>query len=868
MSLPLHSNIKQFRKKKVAILTLAIISIFITKRGCAEEYSFNPNALEIDNPSGTAVDLSQFSTTGAQAPGVYRTDIFLNGEKQDTLDITFISNEKGSLVPQLTFAQLDSWGVKVSAIPEMAAQPRETVVTDIAHFIPQAAYNFDFSRQALNISIPQASMRASAQGYVDPKYWDEGLPALLMDYNFSGSSATQNGEGAAGDSYFLNLHNGLNLGAWRLRNYSTWNYQKNSDNGDGSSTHSKWDSINTFLQRDIKDLKAQLIIGDSFTPSEVFESVQFRGAQLSSDDNMLPDSLRGFAPTIRGIANTNARISIKQNGSLIYQSNVSPGAFTISDLYPTSSSGDLLVTITEADGTERSFVQPFSNVPVMQREGHLKYSMTIGKYRSQDSHSDEPVLGQSTVMYGLPHDLTTYGGIQASDNYKAAALGMGLGLGEYGSVSLDATQSYANIQPDLNTDTVNKSGQSYRFQYSKDFAATDSTVTLAGYRYSTKGFYTFQEATDYQQNADGSELNFQNNKRSRLQLELTQSLNNGEWGSLSLSGYQQNYWNRQGNERNLSASYSNSVWEGVNWTLMYTYSELTDSSEPKNQQLALSISVPLSRWLSSAYVSSSTVTDMHGKVHNQAGLSGTALEDNNLSYSLAQGYGNKGEEASSNLHVDYKGAYGEVNGGYSHSAGSNQINYGASGSLIAHEHGVTFGQSLGGDNSAVALVEAPGAAGVKVQNGSGVRTDWRGYTIVPYISSYKRSRIGLDPTTLGDNVELKENVVSVVPTSGAVVPAVFKTSIGTRALITVLKNGEKVPFGALVTLKSDSDNITGIMGDDGQVYMSGMPDKGELLATWGEGKTQQCHAPFDMSISRKSNDSPATNIQFINVNCN
>ncbi len=86
----------------------------------------------------------------------------------------------------------------------------------------------------------------------------------------------------------------------------------------------------------------------------IFDSVPFRGAQLASDDDMLPDSLRGYAPVIRGIARTNAQVIVKQNGYTIYQSYVSPGAFEIADMYPTGSSGDFDVTIKEADGSEQT----------------------------------------------------------------------------------------------------------------------------------------------------------------------------------------------------------------------------------------------------------------------------------------------------------------------------------------------------------------------------------------------------------------------------------------------------------------------------------------------------------------------------------
>ncbi|WP_142906168.1 fimbria/pilus outer membrane usher protein, partial [Klebsiella pneumoniae] len=72
----------------------------------------------------------------------------------------------------------------------------------------------------------------------------------------------------------------------------------------------------------------------------------------------------------------------------------------------------------------------------------------------------------------------------------------------------------------LNNDETHD-GQSYRVQYSKDFQATDTSFTLAAYRYSTEGFYTFQEANDLRSDSDdGWRLTY--NKRQKLQLDLTQ----------------------------------------------------------------------------------------------------------------------------------------------------------------------------------------------------------------------------------------------------------------------------------------------------------------------------------------------------------
>lgn len=92
---------------------------------------------------------------------------------------------------------------------------------------------------------------------------------------------------------------------------------------------------------------------------------------------MVPDSQRGYAPTIHGISRGTSRISIRQNGYEIYQSTLPPGPFEINDIYPAGSGGDLQVTLQEADGSVQRFNVPWSSVPVLQREGHLKYALKV-----------------------------------------------------------------------------------------------------------------------------------------------------------------------------------------------------------------------------------------------------------------------------------------------------------------------------------------------------------------------------------------------------------------------------------------------------------------------------------------------------------
>ncbi|OOL15074.1 hypothetical protein BXQ27_32805, partial [Klebsiella aerogenes] len=91
-----------------------------------------------------------------------------------------------------------------------------------------------------------------------------------------------------------------------IRNLSTWNKTK-GDAGD-------WESAYLYMQRSIRPINSNLVMGESSSLSGIFDSVPFTGVQLATDTSMLPESLRGYAPIIRGIAKTNARVIVKQNG--------------------------------------------------------------------------------------------------------------------------------------------------------------------------------------------------------------------------------------------------------------------------------------------------------------------------------------------------------------------------------------------------------------------------------------------------------------------------------------------------------------------------------------------------------------------------
>lgn len=790
---------------------------------------FNPALLEIDHP--VDVDIHQFNRPNTLPAGTYKVDINVNGDDMGPRDVTFFQVlPDAPLLPCFTNIRnvMAEFGVKVSAIPTLN-NADSTACLDPASRVPGSTWTLDADKLQLNITLPQIYMDAAARGYINPSRWDEGINALMVNYDFSGSSTVQSDSGEDDDFAYLNLRSGGNLGAWRVRNYSTLSV---------SDVQSSWHSISSYIQRNIAALRSQIMLGDTWTASDVFDSTQLRGMRLYTDDDMLPSSQVGFAPVVRGVAKSNATVIVRQNGYVIYQSAVPQGAFALNDLNTTSSGGDLDVTIKEEDGSEQHFIQPYASLAILKREGQTNVDISLGELRDQ-SHF-RPNVFQGQALHGLSAGITLYGGLQAAEDYSSAAAGIGKDMGSVGAISVDVTQARAGFSDNGDSE----SGQSWRFLYSKRFNDTDTTFRLVGYRYSTQGYYTLNEWASRQNNQ--RDFWTTGNRRSRLEGTWTQAFDKG-WGNIYLTLSRQQYWKTDEVERLVQLGYSN-YWRTLSWNVSWNYTDSitsernvtgADSRHQSDQVYMFTVSVPLSGLLPESYVSYGLTQNNQGKGMHQLGLSGTAMDEHNLSWNVQQTYDADEKTHSNSTGVAYDGTYGSVSGSYDTNPDSRRLNYGLRGGILAHGDGVTFSQEMG---ETVALIKAPGAAGLAVENGTGSATDWRGYTVQTQLNAYDENRVEIDSEYFGkSNVELENSVLSVIPTRGAVVRAEFITHIGYRVLFSVRQaNGKPIPFGAMARAELASGSVTGIVGEEGELYLSGMPEEGAFTLSWGGDSARTC----------------------------
>ncbi|HHR5914089.1 TPA: fimbria/pilus outer membrane usher protein, partial [Providencia alcalifaciens] len=774
----------------------------------------------------------------AQLPGVYQVDIVLNGQFIETSDLSFDNkrNDKGELVLKtcLTEDMLARYGVKVKDYPYLFNKNNIDKESDkhCANLseIPSAVEYFDFYNQQLKLSIPQEALAPSLSGIAPEKLWDDGINAFIMSYQVDAIN-TRYRNSSDTSSLWARIEPGLNIGAWRVRNLTTWNKDKGEQG--------KSENVYTYAERGLPSIKSRLLVGESYTNPSIFDSVPFRGVMLSSDESMVPYTQYAFAPVIRGIAQSQARIEIRQNGYLIYSISVVPGPFSLTDIPVTGSGGDLQVTVLETNGQNQVFTVPYTTPAIALREGYLKYNIAGGQYRSPYSSVEHANLVQLTAMYGLPWNLTSFIGFQGAEHYHSIATGFGVSMGDLGAISIDGIYSQGQKQKQ-NTEY----GYLWQTKYTKTFNEIGTSFIAASNQYSSSNYNTISDVLDTYDNDSSHGYHSDNRRSRRTSLSLSQSL--GEWGYLNFTGNRDEYRGGKSDQDTLNVSYTKN-WE---WgTLSFNWSENKNSTgfkENKENIISTWLSIPLDRWLGTTNNDISATAQFQKasreNTRYETGLNGRAF-DKQLYWNVGQQFtpGSDNHDNNGRLNLAWYGTYGELRGGYSYSESAQRMNAGLSGTMVVHNKGITFSQKQGG---AMALVEAPGADGVKVNGWPGMKTDFLGYTTIGYLNPYQTNQIALDPVTFPENAEVPQTDIKVVPTKGAIVRARFKTNVGQKALFKLTQvNGKNVPFGAVVSILGDSgENRTGIVNENGEVYMTGLSLNGQLNVKWNSHS--QCSASY------------------------
>lgn len=780
--------------------------------------------------TGDAVDISRFLHGNVVAPGVYRADIYVNGTRHSRRDILFREvGGKRSAQPCFDASLLESVGVDMDKIGSRAPAPG-TACVDLGELIDAAIARFDAHTLRLDLSLPQASMRHDVRGYVSPSLWDRGVTAGRVSYGINAYRSTTLPRSAIDsrhtqDNVFIGLDNGLNIGDWRIRQRGTGQWRQ----GQGV----RWQGIGAHAQRDITALRAQLTLGDSFTSGRLFDGNAYRGVNLASDERMRPDSQSGYAPVVRGVANSQARVTIRQNDFVIHETTVAPGAFEITDLYATGFGGDLHVTVTEADGHFRTFTVPFAAVPNLLRPGNQRYELTLGKMRGP-SLAHAPTLLEGTYERGLNNWLTAYGGAQVTNRrtYRSVLLGAAVNT-PMGAFSFDLTGARARLPGEASE----RGGYSMRVSYTKTLPATHTNINLATFRYTSDRFVSVQDAAmllvPRERPENVSDRWASGRPTTRTQLSIAQPVR-ATGGSLFVSASNFHFRDRRRNQTTFNAGYSGNAGR-LGYSISASRTLLPDGR--RDQQYFANFSLPLGRTdaRKSTLLNSSLTRDSNGSHGARVGVTGSLGDGYDVTYGASassQPHNNSQTTFSGN--ASWNAPFATLGGGYSHQRHSRQMSFNASGALVAHAGGITLAPRLG---DTIAIVEAKGATGARLDGHALVNR--RGYAVLSGLTPYRMRDVNVDLKGTATDVELESTRMQVAPRAGAVVAIRFVAREGEALLIrTTDTQGEPLPFGAQVV--DQEGHEVGVVGQGGHAYVRAGKDTSELSVIWGDGANARC----------------------------
>lgn len=810
--------------KRASYLKLIFSLFFLCSSVWADKLTFDSSLF---NDITENEDNMSLFERGGQLPGDYFVDVFLGGEKVDSAKIHFHSTESPNgeyfLKSCLTKEQLSNYGVNIDKFPGLSNNSGKDTQNNnqCAHLnaIPQADESFDFYNMRLTLNIPQVALRPKDE--IDIERWDDGIPAFLLNYMANSNITTDRRTGKSQSSHYIQVYPGLNIGAWRIRNAASWN-KINGAKG-------KWENSYVYATRGLYRLKSRINLGQIYTAGDFFDSIPFSGVSLGDDGSMLQGGQKGFMPVVRGIARSQARVEIRQDGYLIYSAVVSPGAFEFSDINPRGESGELHVTVLESGGARQDFIVPYSTPSMALRKGRLRYTLAAGHYYPANGNATFPI-SQATMAYGLPWNLTFFLGGQRASHYRAIFTGAGVSLGDFGALSSGITISSSEYSQQRAV-----KGDMWRVEYNKTLQSSNTTILLENEKYGV-GFKKLSEVLDSYQRND------QHQHRNHSLCNQTTGRVSQMLDSFGHLGINWSRWTYRGAPARTfwGGGYGFSTGE-IFWTLNF-------NSSNNERLFDLSVSMPLGQ-AHKVYSGYRMASSKESKDH-ELSLRGQAF-DERLDWDIRQKQhytqSRKGVNNGS-FSLGWHGSNGYLGGDYYYDVNAHQFDISASGGMIGHQHGLTLGPEI---NGSTALIELPGFSGVPVQNAPWVKTDFRGYGIMPGLVPYQEQEISLDSGDLPPDIEINQGNVKVLPTDGAIVRAKFSLSDGVRTLMTIERtNGKIVPFGAMATLISQPTN-TAIVDEDGKIYMSGLPESGKLLVQWGKNADQQCKVDYQISNGKK-----------------
>lgn len=661
--------------------------------------------------------------------------------------------------------------------------------------------------QAVALVLPNEALRREdgyAAGYVNGGWGGVfNYDALGMQMQFGGESR---------EFYSAITDIGFNANDWIVRSRQSFTQVQG---------RRQFQSLYSYAQTTLVSRAATLQVGQVNLLNSVLAGVAMTGVQWAPE--LALRNAGSNMTTVRGIAQGQARVEVRQAGALIYTTLVPPGPFNLSDVKVLNGGADLYVRVIEDSGEERESIVPAIELG-QPGQGVSGWTFGAGQVRAFGRFETRTpwVLSAGNGWNLSSRSQLTSGALVSQQNYFAAGVGLdhllsprwALGIKHSASTWGDAGRQGQQLAIGVRTRWPGGLSAGINLSHRSE-GYHELQETLSGYDYGESG---------------------------RNQYGVTLGWSDGGWGSFNLgysqanapSGHQSRFlmagWSHRFRGVTLSANAERSTYREVE------RDPFENRLRTRDTAFYLSLTAPLGE---------------AGRVGGYARRSGDTTRlgatwservSDRLAYRLDLERQPGAPQQGMGGDLSWSGNDTRVNLGYSRTANASETFSGRISGGVALGQDIVFSPLPLGDTFAIATVgDLPD---VRIDTPSGpVWTDHRGRAVIPQLRAYSESRVQVATQTLPRQVDLHNGHRQLRAGRGSVQRLEFNVATTRRALLTVKTSLGRFPRKGAAVVDTEGNYLTAVAAH-GKVFLNDVPASGGLQVFLSE--QESCFLKFEL----------------------
>lgn len=756
----------------------------------AREVTFDTDILK---SRGLGTDLNRYFAEAPRfLPGTHSVSVKVNGNNRGTAAVRF--SEDGTMC-------VDNDFLEFAGLMPVSIKANETC-HDLRSDYAQAVINPLPNQETVELYLPPEALNSLS---ADVKNFQHGGTAGMLNYSLFSTKSDYSGSDGSSNRYSqASLEAGFNAMDWSLRS----RYILTDDDGNRNA-----ESIYTYAEHVFVPQRLTMQVGEVNAMSDVLSGIPITGVQLMPTSGLQKDST---GVSVSGIARTSqARVEVRQNGRLIFNTLVPAGPFTLDDVPMVRNNVDLDVTVVESDGSSNHYIVPAASVKARNLSRPNGLTVSAGQVRGIDSdYSDPLVFNVSDGWRIFPWMNLLASGVVAED-YQAAGARTEFMVTDGWNVSTSMAASKAHF---------GDSDNGIKNELQSDYSLTENVGLSASVAHYSGDYRELADAMD--DDYEGYDNSYSGNVRWSTQLAGAFSAGlsyNQAAGEGEDSRYLLLTWGKTFKYASINVNWQSAVGS-------------TDDDQD-DDLLYINLSIPLGGSQSlSSYMRKQGDSTSYGLAN-----SGSLGSDTSYYISADRDQETKENSFNGNINTNLHYTQLSVGGGTS---GDNQRNYNAtlSGGIAMHKDGVTFSPYSIKDTFAIARLSEP-KAGVEITTPQGtVWTDRWGQAVIPGLTEWRNSRIEVDANKLPQSMTLANGTKYIAAAHGSVSEVSFKV-LNSRRVMLRIKQADGKPLTKGLSVVDDKDNYIVTVVDDGHVFLNDA-DRVAALYAINDDNQRLCRLEF------------------------